>query len=149
MQSGKVAVIGAGTIGTGLAVDLAMHGYDVVLTDVTQDVLDQARTAIGSDLRTYRMLVPEYRDADDKEIMDRITFAADIADVAGAGFVVENITEDYDAKVQVYEELSAVCGPQTFYGANTSCISITKLANHIPDPSRMMGMHFMNPVPVT
>ncbi|HZM45312.1 MAG TPA: 3-hydroxyacyl-CoA dehydrogenase NAD-binding domain-containing protein [Burkholderiales bacterium] len=148
MEITTVAVVGAGTIGRGLALDLAMREYQVILNDVAEDLLEQARAAMRSDLKSYRMLVPEYREVDDEALLGRIRFAADLAAVAGAGFVIENIIEQYDEKARLYARLSAICGKETVYGVNTSCISITKLAQHVPDPSRMIGMHFMNPVPM-
>jgi 3-hydroxybutyryl-CoA dehydrogenase len=147
-QLNTIAVVGAGTIGNGLAVDLARFGYNVILNDLSDEELRKAAETIRSDLRTYRMLVPEYRDINDEEVLGRITFASDPAEMAGADFVIENIVEDFDEKVRLYENLREICREDTFFAVNTSCISITKLANHIKDPTRMLGMHFMNPVPV-
>jgi len=143
-----IAVIGAGTIGRGLALDLAMHGHDVLLNDVDQETLRRALEAIRSELRSYRLLVAEYREADEDTLLGRITLAPAVKDLAQAEFVIENIVEDYTTKARLYEELKSACGARTIYGVNTSCISITKLARHVTDPSRMIGMHFMNPVPV-
>ena len=148
MEVKTVAVVGAGTIGSGLAVDLCMHGYEVILNDVTEEVLERAAATMRSDLKSYRMLVAEYRQADDEDILGRIRFESDPAVMAEADFVIENITENYDDKVRLYNRLSDICGKETLYGVNTSCISITKLANHVPTPSKMIGMHFMNPVPL-
>jgi len=143
-----IAVVGAGTIGNGLAVDLARFGYDVILNDLTDEELEKSAETIRSDLRTYRMLVPEYREIDDEDILRRITFTSNPDAMADADFVIENIVEDFNEKARLYEQLSTICRKETFFAANTSCISITKLANHIEDPTRMLGMHFMNPVPV-
>lgn len=147
MEMKTVGVVGAGTIGRGLAIDLAMHGYAVVLNDIAQQALDQASEAMRSDLRSYRMLVPEYREIDDEALIGQICFTADATAMSGADFVIENIVEDYDEKARLYSRLSAICG-NAIYGVNTSCISITKLSRHVPDPTKMIGMHFMNPVPV-
>jgi 3-hydroxybutyryl-CoA dehydrogenase len=148
METKTVAVIGAGTIGRGLAVDLAMHGYEVILNDLTAEALGQARDAMRSELRSYRMLVPEYREIDEDALLGKIVFAPDLKKLGQAEFVIENIVEDHDEKARLYAQLSDICGSDTVYGVNTSCIAITKLARHVPDPSRMIGMHFMNPVPV-
>jgi len=147
-QVNTIAVIGAGTIGNGLAVDLARFGYDVILNDLTVDELENSVQTIKSDLRTYHMLVPEYRGADDEDILSRITFSSELDEIADADFVIENIVEDLEEKTRLYTRLAAICRKDTFYAVNTSCISITKLANHIPDSTRMLGMHFMNPVPM-
>ncbi len=146
MEIKTVGVVGAGTIGRGLAIDLAMHGYAVVLNDIAQEPLDQARKAIRSDLRSYRMLVPEYREIDDDALTGKICFTTDSAAIRDAEFVIENIVEDYDEKARLYSRLSPICA-NAIYGVNTSCISITKLSRHVPDPTKMIGMHFMNPVP--
>ncbi len=148
MEAAIVAVVGAGTIGNGLAVDLAMHGYQVILNDLTEETLKAAGDAMRSDLRSYRMLVPEYREIEEGAILGRIRFESDPSAIAEADFVIENIVEDFDEKARLYARFSAICTKETLYGVNTSCISITKLANHVPDPSRVIGMHFMNPVPV-
>ncbi len=147
-QVNTIGVVGAGTIGNGLAVDLARFGYDVILNDLTDEELEKSAETIRSDLRTYRMLVPEYREIDDEDILRRITFTSNPDAMADADFVIENIVEDFNEKARLYEHLSTICRKETFFAANTSCISITKLANHIEDPTRMLGMHFMNPVPV-
>ena len=147
-QVNTIGVVGAGTIGNGLAVDLARFGYDVILNDLTDKELEQSAQTIRSDLRTYRMLVPEYREADDEDILSRITFSSNLDAMVDADFIIENIVEDYHAKARLYEQLSTICRNETFYAVNTSCISITRLANHIKDPEKMLGMHFMNPVPV-
>ncbi len=147
-QVNTIGVVGAGTIGNGLAVDLARFEYDVILNDLTDEELEKSAETIRSDLRTYRLLVPEYREADDEDILNRITFTSNIDALADADFVIENIVEDFNEKARLYEQLSTICRKETFYAVNTSCISITKLANYIEDPTRMLGMHFMNPVPV-
>lgn len=144
----KVAVIGAGTIGLGLAVDLAAHDYAVEVVDVSQAVLDAAPDKIRTDMRTYRMLVPAYREADEEALIARMLFTTDLTAVADADFVIENITEDLALKSALYDRLAAICKPEACFATNTSCISVTKLASHLRDPSRMLGMHFMNPVPV-
>ena len=148
MDVKTVAVIGAGTIGSGLALDLGVRGYSVVLNDLTEETLARSGNAMRSDLRSYRMLVPEYREIDDDELIARIRFAPDLEDVRDADFVIENIVEDYDEKARLYDRLGSICRADTVYGVNTSCISITKLSRHLADPSKMIGMHFMNPVPV-
>jgi len=94
------------------------------------------------------MLVEDYREIDDDALLDKIRFLPDVTALTSAEFVIENIVEDYDVKAQLYARLSAICGEATVYGVNTSCISITKLARHVPDASKMIGMHFMNPVPM-
>jgi 3-hydroxybutyryl-CoA dehydrogenase len=148
MEAQKVAVIGAGTIGLGLAVDLSAHGYDVVVNDTSQAVLDGAPDRIAADLRMYRMLVQEYRDVDDEAVLRKMVFTGDLSAVADVDFVIENITEDLNRKTALLDRLATICRKNPCVATNTSCISVTKLGARLADPSRMIGMHFMNPVPV-
>src|SRR5690242_21828459 len=100
MAMTAIAVIGAGTIGRGLALDLAMHGHDVLLNDVDEETLRRALEAIRSELRSYRLLVQEYREADEDTVLGRITFAPRGEDVATAEFVHEYLVEDYATKAR-------------------------------------------------
>ncbi len=148
MEAKKMAVIGAGTIGLGLAVDLAAHGYTVQVVDSSPEVVKRAPDQVGRDLMMFRMLAPDYRDADSDAILARLSFSTELESVADADFVIENITEDIPMKEAVFDGLARICRPDAYFATNTSCISVTRLAARLRDPSRMMGMHFMNPVPV-
>jgi 3-hydroxybutyryl-CoA dehydrogenase len=148
MEIKKTAVIGAGTIGLGLAVDLAAHGYTVQVVDSSPEVVKRAPDQVGRDLMMFRMLAPDYRDADSDAILARLSFSTELESVADADFVIENITEDIAMKEAVFDGLARICRPDAYFATNTSCISVTRLAARLRDPSRMMGMHFMNPVPV-
>jgi len=148
MEAKKMAVIGAGTIGLGLAVDLAAHGYTVQVVDSSPEVVKRAPDQVGRDLMMFRMLAPDYRDADSDAILARLSFSTELESVADADFVIENITEDIPMKEAVFDGLARICRPNAYFATNTSCISVTRLAARLRDPSRMMGMHFMNPVPV-
>jgi len=148
MEVKQTAVIGAGTIGLGLAVDLAAHGYAVKVIDSAPDVVEQAPARVARDLLMFRMLAPDYREADGDAILKQLSFSTNLEDVANAEFVIENITEDIGLKEAIFEALAGICRPEAFFATNTSCISVTRLAAKLRDPSRMMGMHFMNPVPV-
>lgn len=148
MEVKNTAVIGAGTIGLGLAVDLAAHGYNVHVVDCSPQVVEKATEQVARDLMMYRMLAPDYRNADAAAIQSRLTFSTDLASVADVDFVIENITEDIPLKEALFDRLADICRPGACFATNTSCISVTRLAAHLRDPSRMMGMHFMNPVPV-
>jgi 3-hydroxybutyryl-CoA dehydrogenase len=148
MEVKNTAVIGAGTIGLGLAVDLAAHGYAVQVVDSSPEVVKQAPERVARDLMMFRMLAPDYRDADGDTILARLSFSSDLDTVGTADFVIENITEDIAMKEAVFQRLAQICRPDAYFATNTSCISVTRLAACLRDPSRMMGMHFMNPVPV-
>ena len=148
METKKVAVIGAGTIGLGLAVDLAAHDYEVQVVESSQKVLDGMREKISRDLMTYRMLAPDYREADEEALLAGMTFSSELETAADADCVIEHITEDIDLKEALFDRLAEICRKDAGFATNTSCISVTRLGAHLADPTRMIGMHFMNPVPV-
>ncbi|MGZ4432666.1 MAG: 3-hydroxyacyl-CoA dehydrogenase family protein [Trebonia sp.] len=138
-------VAGAGVIGIGVAQNLAQAGHDVILVDVSTEVLDRARAAIERNCRASRLLGGSAVDAG--EILAAITFAIGPTALAKAEIVIENITEDWAAKRALYREMDEACGPDTVFVANTSAIPITRIASATRRPSRVVGVHFMNPVP--
>jgi len=142
-----VGVVGAGVMGRGLAQDLARHGHIIVLIDVSDAVLDAARQEIRDALRLHRLLSGSAGDGI-SAIMGRIRFTTDRAALAGVDFVIENVTEKWDVKVPVWREMDAICPPHCVFAANTSAISITRLGALTRRPERVLGMHFMNPVPM-
>ncbi len=142
-----VGVVGAGTIGTGLAQSLAATGHRVKLVDLSTGILDRALGQISRDLRLSRLFgsPPEQPS---EAVLGRIEPAIDYGVLARADIVVENVVEDWDVKREVYRRLDAVCAPGTVLAANTSCIPITRIAAQTGRPDRVIGMHFMNPVPL-
>lgn len=144
----KVAVIGAGVMGVDLALALVAAGHKVLLKDINQEALDLAKESIPQKLRGYRMLNPALKNVSIENIFESIHFVLTYAGMDQVEWVVENIPEDVELKKKVYQELASACNPSVYYGVNTSCISITKIAAFTPDPSRVIGMHFMNPVPI-
>ena len=136
-----VGVVGAGTMGVGVSQAFAAGGRRVTLVDVAESVLDTARARIGLDARMATM----FGGPTAEEVLDRITFTTDLADLADAGFVVENVTENPELKAGVYRDLDAVCAPDCLFGVNTSAIPITRIAGHTNRPDRVIGTHFMNP----
>lgn len=141
------AVIGAGTMGNGIAQVAARSGLNVILRDVADEFLDRGMKAISSsldrDVKKERLT-----EAGKAEIMGRIRPVTEMAAVAEADFVVEAIIESFDAKASVFRELDAVTKPEAILASNTSSISITKIAAVTKRPEKVIGMHFMNPVPV-
>lgn len=148
MKVQTIAVIGAGVMGSGLAEDLAVHGYNVLLKDLTTEILQLAQSNILQFIRMQKMTKPELRSVSDEEILNRINLTTDYQGFEMVDFVIENITENYELKAKLYLELVKVCRPKVIYGVNTSCISITKIASLVPDPTKVIGMHLMNPVPL-
>ncbi len=141
-----VGVVGAGVMGTGVAQNLAQSGHRVVLVDLDREILDRALTQIHRNARLSGLLGGPAVDAD--AVMAAITTTTSIADLADAEVVIENIVENWDAKRAVYAELDAHCGPDAVFIANTSAIPITKIASVTGRPSNVVGVHFMNPVPM-
>ncbi len=147
MSDKTIAVIGAGVMGRDLAMDLSSYNYNVILKDVSEEKLHEAENGIKSNYRFIKMMkkaaFPPL-----EELMSRISFAGEYPDFSDIDIVIENITEEYNAKEKVYKELRDVCREDTMYGVNTSCIPITQIANLMPKPENVIGMHFLNPVPL-
>jgi 3-hydroxybutyryl-CoA dehydrogenase len=142
----RVAVIGGGTMGNGIAHVFAQHGHPVTLVDVDEAALERARATIDSNLeRQVRKgrLDEETRAA----TLERLSGATDIDAVAGADLIVEAVPERPELKASVLAR-AAACAGDAILATNTSSISITELARHVDRPERVVGMHFMNPVPV-
>jgi len=145
--SETIGVIGAGTMGNGIAQVSARAGYEVVMRDVQKEFLERGVTAISKSLQ--RDVDKERLKADEKQtIIERIQTTTELSDLAGASFVIEAVTEDLAVKTQVFQSLDKIVGPETILASNTSSISITKLGAATKRPDKVIGMHFMNPVPV-
>lgn len=142
----KVGVVGGGVIGSGVAHLFAQSGHAVTLVDAAQAALDTARSNIASNARMYRMLDKGLPDRE--VVLGNLTFTTDVAALADAEFVIENITENVAAKTAVHEAIDATVGPEVPVAANTSAIPITRIAGFGGHPDRVIGMHFMNPPPV-
>ncbi|MEU4175697.1 3-hydroxyacyl-CoA dehydrogenase family protein [Streptomyces sp. NPDC026589] len=143
-----VAVIGAGVMGKDVAITCAAHGYDVVLVDRDDGVVAAAPQQMRKSLRRYRMMSPAVAGWDSSEVLGRIRVTTDDAALDEVDWVVENIVENVAAKEQVYSRLREVCREDAQVAVNTSCISITRIAALMPRPDLVVGMHFMNPVPL-
>ncbi|MEU7143570.1 3-hydroxyacyl-CoA dehydrogenase NAD-binding domain-containing protein [Nocardia sp. NPDC046473] len=141
-----LGVIGAGVMGTGLAQALAAHGFSVVLVDRSREQLDRAESEVIRYSRTGRLFGHDTEKYGD--LTQRVSYTTDISEVGAAEFVIENITENWALKAEIYPELDRICAPDTVFAANTSCIPITKIAGVTKRPDRVIGMHFMNPVPM-
>jgi 3-hydroxybutyryl-CoA dehydrogenase len=143
----RAAVIGAGTMGNGIAHVFAQHGWAVALIDTAPAALDSAVATIRANLdRQVRKgtLAPEAP----AEVLGRITPATALDSAAGAALVIEAASENPAVKFSVFEQLDRVCAPDAILATNTSSISITEIAARTRRPGQVIGMHFMNPVPV-
>jgi 3-hydroxybutyryl-CoA dehydrogenase len=146
MEFKKIGVIGAGTMGTGVTVDLVLHGVQTVLVDISRDILEKARDEITRSIRFAPLVHKGAPKVPVKEAVEKITFAVDITEVADCQWIIENVTEKWDVKEKVYRELEQICHPDAIFGVDTSCISITKIGGTTRRPDKVIGMHFMNPV---
>lgn len=146
MDIRKIGIIGAGTMGTGIAQVAASSGFEVILNDVAQDYLDRSLKIMDKSLSK---LIEKGKIEEDKQaILNRIKTTAKIADLKEADIAVEAVFEDFDVKKKVLEEVDSLLSPEVILTSNTSSISITRLASLTNRPSKFMGIHFMNPVPL-
>lgn len=154
MSSGKnigshrVAVVGAGTMGNGIVHVFAQYGFPVTMIDISEEAINKGLQTIGRNLD--RMVQKEKITATDKDnTLQRITTSSRLQEaVKDATLVIEAATENVELKLNLFREFSTHCGPETILATNTSSISITKIASVTTRPEQVIGMHFMNPVPV-
>ena len=144
----NIAVIGAGTMGNGIAHTFAQFGYQVSLIDISQDSLDRGLATITKNLD--RMVAKEKISEDDKNntLGNINTFTSIEEGVKGTDLVVEAATENIDLKLKIFQDLDKLTDESTILATNTSSISITKIAAVTNRPDKVIGMHFMNPVPI-
>ncbi|MBX0285582.1 3-hydroxybutyryl-CoA dehydrogenase [Halomicroarcula sp. F28] len=142
-----VGVVGAGTMGSGIAQVAAVDGYRVVMRDVEQQFVDHGFETIEASLDQF----VDRGDLDQsaaESARERIEGTTDLAALGEADIVVEAVTEDLGVKQSVFADLAETCGPETVLATNTSTLSITSIASAVDRPARVVGLHFMNPVPV-
>jgi len=144
----NITVIGAGTMGNGIAHTFAQSGYSVKLVDISSNALDKAIATITKNLD--RMLSKEkITEEDKKSTLSNINVYTELSSaVKGADLVVEAATENVDLKLKIFKQLDEICDENTILGTNTSSISITKIAAATNRSNKVIGMHFMNPVPI-
>lgn len=145
---GSVGVIGAGVMGCGVAEAVAENGLDVVLVDKDEQTVGAAEDVLRRNIRMNRMLRPDQELPKTAETLSRITLTTDLNALADVDYVVENISEIWEQKKQVYETISPICKDSCIFAANTSAIPIRKFAETTSRPDRVIGIHFMNPVPL-
>ena len=146
-MSEVIGVVGAGTMGNGIAQVAARAGYDVIMHDVREEFIERGFAAIGKSLQ--RDVDKERISADEKQrIVGRISSTTDFASFSDASFVIEAVTENLAVKTEVFKSLDQFTPAHAILASNTSSISITKLGAATKRPDKVIGMHFMNPVPV-
>ena len=142
-----IGVVGAGTMGNGIAQVAARAGYTVVMRDVKDEFLERGMSAIDKSLQ--RDVDKErLQEAEKQTIIGRISTTTELEALSDASFVIEAVTEDLQVKTEVFEKLDEITKPDAILASNTSSISITKLGAATRRPDKVIGMHFMNPVPV-
>ncbi len=147
MNINDIGVIGAGAMGNGIAQVFAASGFTVTLVDINSQATERGMAAIRASLD--RMVKKEkINQRDQTDTLSRITTATSPEALAAAQFVVEAVPEDFAIKAAILEQLDHICPPQTPFASNTSSISLTRLAAQTDRPEQVIGMHFMNPVPV-
>ena len=142
----QIFVIGAGTMGNGIAQVAATSGYQVTCMDVQPAALEKARETIAKS--SARLLEKGILTQEQKDAADRIRYVEDMAAMQEADFVIEAATESPDLKFVIFEEMEEAAREGVILASNTSSISITKIASHTKRPDKVIGMHFMNPVPL-
>lgn len=135
-------------MGSDLALDLASHNCNIILKDVNTEALSLAREKMKKDFRMYQLMMPRFRQQNIEDLLSKVQLTDSYEFWDDVSLVIENISEDWPRKQALYKELSEYCSNDTIFAVNTSCISITKIASLLPDPSRVVGAHFMNPVPL-
>jgi 3-hydroxybutyryl-CoA dehydrogenase len=147
MKISTIGVIGAGQMGNGIAHVMALAGYDVLMTDINQQSLDNAVSSINGNL-SRQASRGKISEADHSDAMARIKTTLALPDLGTTDLVIEAATERESVKQAIFEDLQPHLQPHTILTSNTSSISITRLASRTDRPERFMGFHFMNPVPV-
>jgi 3-hydroxybutyryl-CoA dehydrogenase len=143
----KIGVIGAGTMGNGIAQVFAQSGFEVMLWDAIPAAVDRAKATIEKSLGKF-VEKGKLTSADRDAALGRLTSSPTMDIMSGADYVVEAIAEDFKSKTEVFKRLDAITRPEVILSSNTSSISITVLGAATKRPDKVLGMHFMNPVPL-
>ncbi len=143
----KIGVVGAGTMGNGIAQVFAMTGHPVVMVDIDQKFLDRGLAAVRKSLARLADKGKITTEAAE-EILGRIALSLELKDCGDCGLVIEAATENADIKKELFAKLDAACGPDAILATNTSTISVTEIGAATGRPAKVIGMHFMNPVPL-
>lgn len=142
----KIAVLGAGTMGVGVTIDLLLHGIETVLIDISSGTLKAAEDQIVKGLRFAPMMLKDRSFKKTDDLIKKLHWSTNLSEVKGCDFIVENVTENVGVKETLYTELDRLTGSDICIGMNTSCISITQMGRFLSNPARLVGVHFMNPV---
>ena len=147
MEIKKIGVLGAGTMGHGIAQVLAQNGYHVMIRDIEEELLEKGISSIE---RSLNKVVEKERLTEDEknQTLDRIETTVDLEDLQDCELIIEAIVENADIKKDVFQNLDNICPEGTIFASNTSTIPITEMASSTDRPEKFIGMHFFNPVPI-
>jgi 3-hydroxybutyryl-CoA dehydrogenase len=146
MKFSTIGVVGAGNIGTGVVTDLVLNGLNAVVADISDEALRKSETEVLKSIRFAPLFSKSLPKVSPEEAARRMTFTRDLKDLANCEMVIENVPERWEIKRPIYEELDAIMPAGICFGANTSCLSITRIAAATRRPEQVIGLHFMNPV---
>jgi len=148
MELKTIGVVGAGIMGSGVAQNLAQTGHNVILTDSSKAQLDNSKQEIFKNIRFQVLFDKHKQKTNHDQILDLINFTNDPHKLQDAQYIIENVTEKWSIKKKVYQELDAICAKEVVFASNTSAISITRIGSATLRPLKVVGVHFMNPVPL-
>ena len=148
MNIQTVGVVGAGVMGVGVAQNLAQTGHQVILVDISENILDKAKQEIRNNIRFQGFFKKSERQETPNDIIEKIDFSTNYKILEDADFVIENVTEKWDIKKDIYPLLDSICPTECIFAANTSAIPITRIASVTKRADKVLGIHFMNPVPM-
>ncbi|MED1749688.1 MULTISPECIES: 3-hydroxyacyl-CoA dehydrogenase family protein [Bacillus] len=148
MNTKHIGVIGAGVMGADMALDLSANGYQVTLVDITEEKLNEALEKIKKSYQLVQFVRKKKISLSLENVLSQIQLTTSFEGLHDAHIVIENVTEDWEMKKPIYEKLRDICAKETIYFVNTSCISITKVGALMHYPEKVIGAHFMNPVPL-
>ncbi|MDV2686092.1 3-hydroxybutyryl-CoA dehydrogenase [Alkalihalophilus lindianensis] len=147
MTKGTIGVIGCGTMGNGIAQVCAMAGFNVVVRDLDEKILEQAKATIESNVRRI-VKRKQLKESTVEETLKRMSFTTNLEELKNTDMIIEAIIENMEIKKSLFRELDDLCASDTILATNTSGLSITELGGATKRPDKVVGMHFFNPVPV-
>ncbi|KPA18694.1 secreted protein containing 3-hydroxyacyl-CoA dehydrogenase, NAD binding [Candidatus Magnetomorum sp. HK-1] len=148
MSTKTIGVLGAGVMGKGVAQNLAQTNHNVILIDISENILDKAKSDIANSIRFQGFFSKNKNQEGHEKTLERIVFTKDYSCLEKADFVIENVIEKWDIKEKIYNEIDQICNKDCIFSSNTSAISITRIASATKRPTQIIGTHFMNPVPL-
>ena len=148
MNLKTVGVVGAGVMGIGVAQNLAQTGHQTILVDISEEILEHARQEIRKNIRFQGFFNRGEKTNSPDDVLQRIKFTTNYQFLESAEFLIENTTEKWNIKQEVYQKIDKICPKESIFAANTSAIPITRIASATQRADRVLGIHFMNPVPM-